>query len=772
MNRIRRVTLTAFVVCCGAVVPAFLGAQTGTVVGRVTVAESGAPRPGASVLVVGTTRGALADSLGRFTINEVPAGTQRLRTRLLGYAELETVVSVRPGETTQVTIALSTSTTTLGAVRTEARSPDRTVFLTRPAVATTTVSARAIEAVPRLGEPDIIRVVQLLPGVAAKNDFSTGFNVRGGEADQNLILIDGYPIYNPFHLGGLFSTFMDATVRDATLMTGGYPAKYGGRLSSVLDVRSAREERPGLHGSGEISLLGVTGALAGPVGATGTWLVAARRTYADRLVDAFSDEVLPYHFRDLHGHVSFAVPGDFRLSLTGYSGDDELNANLAEVQDDSAQASASEGTFRFTWGNAVGGATLARTIEGAFGADSALVEFRVSRSRFGTVVDAGEGSATIRNTVLDWRVGGTLSLHNESHDLSLGIERSLITARTLEGSPQTDPGSIAREQRGTVDGLFVDDLWRLSPRLLVQGGLRFETLSTRDWHAWSPRLSVKYFVSPDFALTAATGRFTQWTHSLGREDTAIRFFDFWVMSDSATPVATAWHGVVGVERWLGTTRQVRVEGFVKRYGTVLESNPSEDVFVPGDEFIPMRGEAYGFDILARQFESPGRRLSGWVSYVYAVSSREQDGVRYFPGHDRRHNLNLVAAWRAGPYQFGARLGYASGTPYTEMVGQVVRREFNPANNTWVNPGAPPRDVDNLAETRNGARLPFTQRLDLNVSRDYQRGRATIRPFLSVVNAYNARNVLLYILDYGVVPPIRRSISQFPILPSAGVSVVF
>jgi hypothetical protein len=750
--------------------PAALEAQTGTVAGRVSSAE-GVPRPGASLLVVGTTRGAIADTVGRFVITHVPAGDWKLRARSMGAAQSEVPVSVRVGETTHVELTLVAAPTTLGAVRTEARGPDRVAFLSRPSVATTSISARAIEAVPRLGEPDIIRIVQLLPGVAARNDFSTGFNVRGGEADQNLILIDGYPIYNPFHLGGLFSTFMDATVRDATLMTGGFPARYGGRLSSVLDVRSSIEERPGLHGSGEISLLGATAAFAGPLPA-GSWLVAARRTYADKVVDAFSDEVLPYHFKDLHSHVTVGLPGDVRLSLTGYGGHDELNADLSEAQDDSASASASEGSFLFAWGNSVAGGTLSKSVPYAFTADSVRGELRVSRSRFSTVADAGEGSATVRNHVIDWRVGGTLSLHAPSHDLALGAEHSALRASIVEGSPQTGAGRVARVQQGAVIGVFVDDMWRVSSRLLVQGGVRYEHVSTRDWHAVSPRLSVKYFVTPDLALTAATGRFTQWTHSLGREDTAIRLFDFWVMSDSTTPVATATHGVLGAEAWLGASRQVRAEVFLKRYDTVLESSASEDPFVQGDEFVPMRGLAYGFDVLLRQFESRDQRWNGWISYVYAVTRREHDGVRYFPGHDRRHNLNLVSSWRLGPYQLGARLGLASGTPYTEMTGQLVRREFNPATGTWQPPGAPPRNVDNLADTRNGARMPLTQRLDLNISRDYQRGRATIRPFLSVVNAYNAKNVWLYILDYGVAPPIRRTISQFPILPSVGVSVVF
>jgi hypothetical protein len=750
--------------------PAVLGAQTGTVAGRVNAAP-GTPRPGASLLVVGTTRGTIADSAGRFLITSVPAGMWTLRARAIGATQTEVPISVRSGETTHVDLTLSGTSTTLGAVRTEARGQDRVAFLSRPSVATTSISARAVEAVPRLGEPDIIRIVQLLPGVAAKNDFSTGFNVRGGEADQNLILIDGYPIYNPFHLGGLFSTFMDATVRDATLMTGGFPARYGGRLSSVLDVRSAIEERPGLHGSGEVSLLGATAALAGPLGA-GSWLLAARRTYADKVVDVFSDDVLPYHFKDIHAHATTSLPGDFRFSITGYGGSDALNADLTEVEDDSGKASPGEGTFKFGWGNSVVGSTLSRNLPFAFGSDSVRGEIRVSRSRFSTIVDAGEGSATIRNQAIDWRIAGTLSVHASSHDLALGAEHSALKTSIFEGSPQTDAGSVSRLQRGSVIGVFVDDLWRVSSRLLVQAGARYEQLSTSNWQSVSPRLSLKYFLTTDVALTAAAGRFTQWTHSLGREDTAIRFFDFWVMSDSTAPVATATHGVLGAEAWVGASRQVRAELFMKRYGTVLESNAEDDPFAHGDEFVSMRGLSYGFDVLLRQFESRDQRWNGWISYVYAVTRREQDGVRYFPGHDRRHNLNLVSSWRLGPYQLGARLGLASGTPYTEMLGQFVRREFNPATGTWVHPGAPPSDVDNIADTRNGARLPITQRLDLNISRDYQRGRATIRPFLSLVNAYNAKNVLLYILDYGVAPPIRRTISQFPILPSVGVSVVF
>lgn len=757
-----------------AAMPPASAAQDGAIMGRVTQLSGGRPLPGASITLAGAARGAISDTLGRFLIAPLAPRGYRLLVRRQGFGELERVVVVRPGDTTVVDVQLAPVAQLLGAIRTEARAADHELFLARPSVATISISARAVEAVPRLGEPDIIRVVQLLPGVGAKNDFSTGFNVRGGEADQNLVLVDGYPIYNPFHLGGLFSTFMDATVRDVALHTGAFPARFGGRLSSVLDVRSAVEARPGVHGRAEVSLLGATGALGGALGAEGSWLLAARRTYADRVVAAVSSEVLPYHFRDLHGHLTAVLPGGVRLGLTGYGGDDVLDADLSTVRDDSAAAGEGEGTFLFRWGNSVVGTTLWRAVPGALGADSVVLLQRASRSRFSTDLDAGGGSATVRNTVRDIRLGGSATRHGAAHELSAGYEATWIRTATVDGSPQAQVNGTDLHQDEAGVAVFVDDIWRPAPasRWLVQAGLRYERFGSGNWQALSPRLSAKYYLRPDLAVSLAGGRFSQWVHSLGVEDSPIRLFDFWLASDSLTPVSTATHLVAGVERWFGDSRQLRIEAFAKDYDRLLEANVTEDPFVAGDELVAMRGRAYGFDVLLRQFETAGRRVSGWLSWNYAVTARERDGVRYFPGHDRRHSVNAVATWRAGKYLVGARLGVASGTPYTELVGQFVRRVFDPSTNTWESPGGPPRDVTSIGGPRNGARYPPTQRLDLNVSRDFRRGRATIRPFASVVNAYNARNVFLYVLDYGEAPPVRRTISQFPFVPSIGVSIDF
>jgi len=217
---------------------------TGTIAGRVVVlpdsAAGGVRQPlfGATVTVLGpAARASTTDSAGVFLLLAVPAGQATLRVRRLGYRTLDRRVVVTPNDTLRLEIALESEAQQLTPVHTVATPTEIESFTAKPNVATIAMPARLLAGVPSVGEPDVIRIVQLLPGVMARNDFYTGLNVRGGSSDQNLVLLDGIPIYNPFHMGGLFSTFMDATVGGIELITGAFPARYDGRLSSVLDVR-------------------------------------------------------------------------------------------------------------------------------------------------------------------------------------------------------------------------------------------------------------------------------------------------------------------------------------------------------------------------------------------------------------------------------------------------------------------------------------------------------------------------------------------------------
>ncbi|HEV7991957.1 MAG TPA: carboxypeptidase-like regulatory domain-containing protein [Gemmatimonadaceae bacterium] len=774
----RRSRIAIFVAFAWAIVARPAAAQEparGSIEGVVVDDSTNERRPAVTISVVGTTRGALTDEQGRFTIGELAAGTYTLRTRALSYRQAEATVTLRAGAATTITLRLTSAPLTLGAVQARARSPERDRFELRPNVGTVSLTPSAVSGVPALGEPDVLRTVQLLPGVNARNDFSSGYNVRGGESDQNLILLDGYPIYNPFHLGGLFSTFLDETVGEIELMTGGFGASHGSRLSSVLDVRSAEPHRAGLHGSAAVSVIASSVSIGSATkNGRGSWMLSGRRTYADKLVSALSDRTFPYHFSDAQLHAVRAIgSGNARVELTAYAGSDVLDGDFTQFGDSSR---AGGGAFGFTWANQVAGVTL-RDVwrEHArlplFGsADSVGAEQRVSNSHFSTGLDLGSGALTLSNRINELRVAGAVHWHRGAHERRVGYEASAYDVRYDVGSTSAGTELFALHQSPRAGALYYQESWRPTKRLLTEVGLRGEALSGRGWSGLSPRASAKYFVTPDLAVSVAGGQYAQWLHSLNREDIPVRVFDFWVASDEFVEVSRAQHLVLGVERWLGPLRFVRVEGWAKKYEHLLEQNTADDPGRRGDEFLDASGTSYGFDLLLRQLDVGA--FGGWLSYTFGVSKREHDGVGYWPGHDRRHNVNLVGTWKPGrKYLFAARLGVASGTPFTDIVGQLVRRTYDPAGHQYGS-GAFAGEFEPVGGARNAERYPLFQRLDLSVSRASTWRGMQVTPYFSVVNAYNAKNVFLYVFDYTKSPPSRQAVSQFPFLPSAGVTIQF
>jgi hypothetical protein len=724
-----------------------------------------------TVKTTNRTAATITDSDGGFTLGGFPAGPATVRVRRLGYRTTDRAVVVMPNDTLRLEILLETEAQRLAPVQSAAAAEVES-FTMKPNVATIVMPASVMAGVPSIGEPDVVRVVQLLPGVSARNDFNTGLNVRGGSSDQNLVLLDDIPIYNPFHMGGLFSTFMDATVGGIELMTGAFPARYDGRLSSVLNVRSNDDALPGVHTSADVSVLAATARVSDAF-AKGSWSFSARRTYADALASTFSKDNFPYHFIDLHGRLFYTLPYQWRLGVTAYAGKDLLDLNIASLAGDSSVSRASAGTWRYDWGNRVVGATLDRNfmLPAAWGwllAAHTRFEQHASSSGFLTHLDVADGAQTEQSHVRDIRVGGSITAEGATHERSLGYEITTTRVRYASSSAQMGTTDFDILQQPLSTAAWLDDIWHVSSRWLLEGGLRGERLTGgRDWAALSPRLSVKYFLTPTFAFTAAAGRATQTMHSLAG-DGPLRFFELWLASDQYIPVETAWHYVLGAERRVDQT-SVRVEGYVKKYDQVFDPNLSDDPSRRGDEFLPATGLTYGVDVLARWNWRGG--FGGWVSYAYGVASHERDGVRWAPGNDRRHDLNVVGTWERARYRLGARFGFASGTPYTPVVGQIVRRAYDPANDTWGT-GNPPLYLEPLGGARNSARYPPTQRLDLDVSREMRYHSTTFAPYLSVVNAYNARNVFAYIYDYSTDHPTRRGYTQFPILPSLGVRVAF
>lgn len=747
---------TALLVAIIAVVGQPLAGQTRDLVGTVRATDDDAAIEGVSVQVVGFSGRAVTDSNGFFALARLSEGELSLVFERLGFATDTLLV---PIGTDSVEVFLETSAVELAeiVVQTSAAARARQRFEQSAQASAITVDARDILRTPTFLEADVIRMIQLLPGTVAINDYTVGYNARGGEADQNLIQLDGITIFNPSHLGGLFSTFDAQAIGDTEYLTGGFPAHYSGRLSSVLDVRT----RPGSREfgvMGQISLLSskvlVEGSL--PFG-NSTFLVAGRRTYADQIIKWFTSSELPYYFGDAVAKLTFQLPTGGTLAATGYIGRDVLDWEFE--QSDPTVESVS---LRVNWGNRLLGLNYDDWIFGK------PLELSASVTEFSTTVGLFPDFARVDNDARLLTVKGAVSLSpGRSHDVRVGGGIEEYRFRYDAGSAALSTSFLDLKYRPRILSAFIDDQWRPQRWLMIRPGLRMEAVGGgADVVTYSPRVALKALVAENFALTGSAGRYFQPIHSLRDHNSPWSFVDFWIGADSLTPVGRSDHLVLGFEQWFSPDLSLTVEGYRKTFNDILNTNVADDLAVRGDEFVTMTGDAYGLDVLLRKYAGD---WTGWISYSFGKSMRQDPTQEFAPAHDRRHFLNIVVNG-AGPLgsEMSLRWGFGSPLPYTQIVGQWEHRTYRVAAN-----GFRDLELEPIADLQlNGRRYPHYSRLDVSFRWETGLWGGVAHPFLQFVNLYNRANVFLYNFDFTETPGVRRTVPQLPFLPSFGMEFEF
>jgi hypothetical protein len=694
-----------------------------------------------------------SDSAGRFLLAGVPRRTLRVWLARLD-ARPDTVVLAADQDS--LVVYLKAAPIAVAPLVVSEMALARRRFETSAQTSTVTLEAREISRTPGILEADVLRAVQLLPGTVAKNDYSIGYNVRGGESDQNLIALDGVPIFNPSHLAGLFSTFDDEAVSRVDFFTGGFPAGYGGRLSSVLDVSLRTGDPFKTDVRGQVSLLASKALVEGPLGNGGaTYLVGARRTYADLVVAALTPYELPYYFTDVVGKVTSPLGGG-TLSATGYWGRDALRLNLVEGTNGREPLD-----LAFNWGNALAGLTFRHPL------GAGMFEQRASITHFSTTLGLLPNFAQFDNSALLVSAGSDFAVSPlRTHDVHLGLGFEHYAMEYSAKSLSLESSFFRADYHPNIWSAYADDQWHVSDRLLVRPGVRLEYVSGADLLAVAPRASFKFFLTPDRALTGSAGRFYQAIQSIRDQEVPITIYEFWIGADRYTPVARSDHLVLGLEQWFGPNLSLTVEGYRKTFRNLLTPNRAQDLRVPGDEFTPLAGDSWGADVLLRRYAGTVR---GWIAYSYTKAVRAgPDGVEYPPAHDRRHTVNVVLE-APGPMgsEMGVRWGYGSPLPYTGFVGEWRHRIYDAVNDQWDGSFTEP-----ISTAINGERYPAYSRLDVGLHWQFKKWGADWRPYLQAVNLYNRRNVFLYFFDYGAVPTTRTGVSQLPFLPTFGLEFTF
>ncbi len=696
----------------------------------------------------------ITDSAGAFLLPSVVRARVQIVFSRIGVASDS--VWLEPDQDV-LRVFLELAPIALPAITAEGQLQARTRFERQVQPSVVSIDRETISRLPAPLEADVVRVVQMLPGIVALNDYTVGFNVRGGEPDQNLTLLDGVAVFNPSHLGGLFSTFDTDAVENVDFFAGAFPAGYGGRLSSVLDVsvRPGRRDRFGVRGN--ISLLSSKVLAEGPFGGTGaTWLVSGRRTYADVLVGLLSETSLPYYFADALGKVQVPLGERANLSFTGYWGRDVLDWTWTKARP-------GQDAVRLVsdWGNHL----LGIRYDQRLGPHRLTVEGGVTGFTAGAGLEPGLFAAENTARLVSGRARLHLAPH-PAHELrvGVGIEDYHMTYGAKSEGLRTTFLESAFQPR--VWSAFADHQWRVVPGLLVRPGVRVEAIEGPDVVNVAPRVSAKVFVTRALAVTAAVGRYHQALHSLRDQNLPWNVFDLWIGADSAIAVARSDQAVVGVEWWFGDAESISFEAYSKTFTDIVDANLSEDPAVAGDETIPVSGDAWGFDVLLRRHWG---RVTGWIAYSLTKAVRRADGTQYPAVHDRRHTVNVVVQ-APGPLgsDLGVRWGYGSPLPFTPFVGEWDHRYYRAATHTFDDFEREPI----ASPVLNSNRYPYYGRLDVTLRWERRAWGGVLRPYLQIANVLNRRNVFLYFYDYDDAPPTRSAISQLPLLPSVGMEFEF
>jgi len=750
-----------------------LFAQRCIVSGYVRDASTGEAIAGANVKVEGEPFGSAANIHGYYTITALPAGgPYSLAISAVGYSTVKRQIVCR-GEHIRLDVELEPEAIVGEEVVIRAR---RVGGMMDPYVGHMVIKSDLIRHAPGLVEPDLFRTLQMLPGVNSISDYSSGLYIWGGSPSDNLVLLDNIEVYNPTHLMGFFSTFIVDAVREVNLVKGGYPAKWGGRLGSVLEVTNKDGNRREFHGNAELSLLSGKLFLEGPMH-KGSWMVAGRRTWIDLATammerNGIMDEHIPYYFYDFQGKVNRDLSDRDKLSFSFYGGDDvfAIENDPPEPMDGDTLARDDEGDdFEYRWGNLTFSTQWTRIFnERLFG------HFVLAGSMFRTKLSADGDEMELTDRIGDMTLKSDMSYaYTDKHFLTFGGMLKWREVKNYFRVTEFEEGVRAREfvsdknTGASLIALYAQD--EFSPNVLwkVQSGLRMEFATNGNYLRVGPRLSAQRLLDESTTLRMAYGRYYQYIHLVNPlEDMGIAVFDSWVPIDENIKPAVSDHFVVGIE----TDRfapHISANAYFKRMDNLLESREEIDFDSEGNlraRFHVGKGWASGFDVA---MEGKVGRFAGWAGYALGWTRRTMpelnNGKSYPPKYDRLHTLKLHLAYEPSErLTLSAGFNYGTGQPTTEPVG------FEELSDPWYRYFYPIWDG-----SRHNARLPDYHRLDLGVNWVAHDGRWKLMPYLQILNIYNRKNVLYRQWDYPSVGDSDPDDSyMLPFLPSFGVRAEF
>jgi len=772
-----------------------------TLSGKVKDENSGEALPYASIGIAGTSIAAITNADGYFTMLKVPADTCTITISYMGYKTRRFYLDPNISKSNLV-IDLLPANVQLSSVIIKGEKVEL-MKVSSSDISIIKLSPQKISTLPNIGEKDIMRSFQLMPGVSGSNETSSGLYVRGGTPDQNLILYDGFTVYQVDHLYGFFSAFNSNAIKDIQLYKGGFEAKYGGRLSSVTELTAKEGNQKNFNLGGDISLLSANLYTEIPIGKKITFFAAGRKSYKGPLynkifkkfnnqgttteTNASTNSHMPSgmettvtsFFYDINSKLTYRPSSKDNIAISFYNGTDKLDNSRTMstpgfLQDKGIDLSSSTSDLT-KYGNLGGAAKWSRKWNDRLYGNTLLSfsNYYSNRDRTGNIAFKGPGgddkniqSGTLENNNLkDYSFKSDYQWDiMKGNQVEFGI---FSTYNDIKYSfSQNDTSTyLNRHDYGSISGGYVEDNIKLfKSKLTLLPGMRFTYFNITGKTYSEPRFSINYNITDKFQLKFATGRYYQFVNRVVREDIMAGSRDFWILSDgNKVPVGEAIHYITGIS-YNANNYLFSAEAYYKDLTGLTEySNRFKPKAGGGgysENFFNGTGTAKGIEFLAQKKSGA---LNGWISYtigqalnnfpVYSASS-------FAASQDVTHEFKIVSMYKWNRWDFSATWIYATGRPYTAPEGGYQLTLLDGTTSDYITVG-----------DKNSLRLPNYHRMDISANYNFYNSKNKAVGYIgfSIFNIYNRKNV--WYKEYSIVEGnvIETNINYLGFTPNVSLS---
>jgi outer membrane cobalamin receptor len=763
-----------------------------TISGYVKEAESGETLIGVNIYLPDRQAGAATNNYGFYSLTLPESDSVRLVISYVGFSP--EIITVNLRKDIELNINLKTTIlldeVTVSADRTERQSESVRMSSVK-------LQPAQIKSVPSLlGEKDVLKVIQLLPGVQKGTEGTSGIYVRGGGPDQNLIILDDAIVYNASHLFGFFSLFNGDALKSVEFTKGGFPARFGGRLSSVLEMNMKEGNKEKWHGEGGIGLISSRLTIEGPlVKNKASVLISGRRTYADLIMrpvlKALDEDNTGYYFYDFNAKINYDFGRKNKLYLSGYFGKDKFY--LKNIREDYKENTG------FLWGNATGTLRWNHLFNSKLFSNASLVYSNYSFGIYEKYVVIGEGKdyyAEYYSGIRDLSVKYDIDyIPNPRHWIKAGattiFHRFNPHAFVEIDVPQNVNTRDESFSYGTESGLYAEDTWQPVPQFKVNGGLRFSHFiaSENQYHFFEPRISAAWKLKNNLAVKGSYASMNQYIHMISNTGISLPT-DLWVPTTDRVRPQQSRQVALGLVKDLNKPELAfSVEGYYKRMDHVIgykEGASFIDFEEAGsglginweDNITSGRAWSYGFEFLVQKTKG---KLTGWIGYTLSWTQMQFDslnfGRKFFARYDRRHDISVVGTYKvsdhiniSGTWVFGT--GNAVTLPLSEYLApsNIYGFERNPydPHNYGSYGSIFGQTVSDFTE-KNNFRMRAYHRLDIGIQFHKKKKWGERTWEISVYNVYNRMNPFFYYTEniyvnnkeYGLL----KQVTLFPIIPS-------